>query len=202
MSAILRLVRGPQTRFGVPEPGFHILQAHPTISADLLNLVGHGKVKIKPNVASLAGDRVCFVDGSEEEIDVIVYATGYKIGFPFFPEGLLETADNKVRLYRHVVHTTIEGLYFIGLVQPLGAIMPLAEAQSHWVARLLAGECALPPRDTMEERIDQDTEAMAQRYVASSRHTIQVDFYPYLRTLRREMKRCRRGVRAEEAGAF
>ena len=31
------------------------------------------------------------------------------------------------------------------------------------------------------------------RYVRSPRHTIQVDFYPYMRTLRRERRRVRRG---------
>ena len=42
---------------------------------------------------------------------------------------------------------------------------------------------------------------MARRYVTSSRHTIQVDFYPYLRTVQREMKRRgRRGARRGEAG--
>ena len=34
---------------------------------------------------------------------------------------------------------------------------------------------------------------MRKRYVASKRHTIQVDFYPYLRTIQRERKRRRRG---------
>jgi hypothetical protein len=30
---------------------------------------------------------------------------------------------------------------------------------------------------------------MAKRYVASKRHTIQVDFMPYIRTIRRERRR-------------
>jgi hypothetical protein len=189
ISAVLRLTRGPQERFGVPVPDFHVLQTHPTISADLLNLVGHGRIRMKPDVAELAGDRVRFADGSEEEIDIVVYATGYRISFPFLGEELIDTSENRVRLYRQVVHPAIEGLYFIGLVQPLGAVMPLAETQSQWVAKLLTGECALPPRDVMEKRIDEDADAMARRYVASTRHTIQVDFYPYLRTLRKEMGR-------------
>ena len=39
------------------------------------------------------------------------------------------------------------GLYFIGLVQPLGAIMPLAEEQAHWVADLIAGDGRPPAGD-------------------------------------------------------
>ena len=46
---------------------------------DLLNLIGHGKIHIKPNVSELAGSVVRFEDGSEEPVDVILYATGYDI---------------------------------------------------------------------------------------------------------------------------
>ena len=43
-------------------------------------------------------------------------------------------------LYRRVVSVEHPGLYFIGFIQPLGPIMPIAEAQSEWVADLLAGQ--------------------------------------------------------------
>ncbi len=189
---ILRLACGPQASFGVPEPEHSLLQAHPTVSADLLNLVGHGKIRIKPDVTELLGDRVAFADGSVEPIDEIVYATGYRIRFPFLSSEVLDPEDNQVRLYRKVVHPDRPGLYFLGLIQPLGAIMPLAELQAIWVAKLLTGECALPDRETMERRIDRDLEAIRRRYVTSTRHTIQVDFFPYRDALRREIRRGRK----------
>ncbi len=189
--ALLRVACGPQDRFGVPKPEHTLLQAHPTISADLLNLVGHGKIEIKPNVVELQGDRVAFADSSVEPIDEIIYATGYRISFPFFAPELLDSRDNEVRLYRHVVHPELPGLFFIGLIQPLGAIMPLAEQQAIWVAKLLTGEIALPDREVMKQRIDTDAEALRRRYVASPRHTIQVDYFPYLDLLRKEMRRGR-----------
>lgn len=186
---VLNIARGPQERFGVPEPEHHILQAHPTISADLLNLVGHGKITMKPNLERLDGDGVHFVDGSREEIDIVVYATGYHIRFPFLDDSILDPRNNHVGLYRHVVHPAHPGLYFIGLVQPLGAIMPIAEAQSRWVARLLLGKTGLPDDATMRKEIERDRRAMNERYVTSSRHTIQVDFYPYMNQIHREMER-------------
>jgi hypothetical protein len=135
---------------------------------------------------------VRFADGSVEQIDRIVYSTGYRISFPFFPDGLLEAPDNRVPLYRRVVPPDLPGLYFIGLIQPLGAIMPLAEAQSEWVADILEGNSALPDSERMWKAIRRDDEKVRRRYVRSPRHTIQVDFYPYLRTLARERKRGRR----------
>ena len=40
----------------------------------------------------------------------------------------------------------------------------------------------------MHREIRRDREAMRRRYVASKRHTIQIDFYPYLRSLERERR--------------
>lgn len=189
---ILRVVQGPQEKLGVPLPRHDLLQAHPTVSADLLNLAGHGRIAVKPDVERLAGDRVRFTDGSEELVDVIIYATGYHVRFPFLAPELVDTSENEVALYRHVIHPRLPGLFFIGLLQPLGAVMPLAEAQSKWVAKLLTGECGLPERAVMEREIARDRAAMHRRYVGSTRHTLQVDFFPYLHTIEREIRRGRR----------
>jgi hypothetical protein len=41
----------------------------------------------------------------------------------------------------------------------------------------------------MNRVIAREDRRMARRYVASKRHTIQVDFMPYMRTLKRERRR-------------
>jgi dimethylaniline monooxygenase (N-oxide forming) len=186
----LKLAAGDPMDYGLPEPDHKLAEAHPTISSDLLPRLGHGDITVKPNIAEFTGGRsVRFQDGSTEQIDLIVYCTGYKITFPFFDPQLLDAPDNRIPLYRRVVHPDLPGLYFIGLVQPLGAIMPLAEAQSEWVADLIEGRAQLPSAARMREVIAREDRRMARRYVASKRHTIQVDFHPYLRTLRRERRR-------------
>jgi hypothetical protein len=189
----LRTAQGAMESYGQPRPDHKLLEAHPTISSDLLARIGHGRVTPKPNIERLEQDHVRFTDGSVEEMDVIVYCTGYKISFPFFAPGLIAPDDNRIPLYRRVVDPDHPGLYFIGLIQPLGAIMPIAELQSEWVADILEGKVTLLSRKQMREVIDREDCRMAKRYVRSPRHTIQVDFYPYMRTLRRERKRGRRG---------
>jgi hypothetical protein len=136
---------------------------------------------------------VRFTDGTTEEIDLVIYCTGYKITFPFLDPALISAKGNHVELCRRVVPSDLPGLYFIGLLQPLGAIMPLAEAQSEWVADLLEGKAVLPSPDAMRRVIEREDRRMARRYLASPRHTIEVDFYPYLRTLRRERRGRLRG---------
>ena len=188
-AVLLRLVQGKMTKYGLPKPDHKLLSAHPTVSSDLLPRLGHGEITVKPNIERFEGGKVRFTDGSEEEIDVVVYCTGYKITFPFLDPALISTEDNRVALYRRVVPPDVPGLYIIGLLQPLGAIMPLAEAQSEWVADLIEGKATLPSPETMRRVIEREDRRMAKRYLASKRHTIQVDFYPYLRTIRRERKR-------------
>lgn len=125
-------------------------------------------------------------------MDVIIYATGYRVAFPFFDEGFLNPSDNRLPLYRFVVPPEVPNLYFIGLLQPLGAIMPLAEAQAEWVADLLDGKAGLPDPATMQRDIEQTDRAMRKRYITSPRHTLQVDFYPYLRSIQRVRKKGRK----------
>ena len=72
--------------------------------------------------------------------------------------------------------------------------MPLAEAQVEWVADLLGGRGTLPSPTEMRDEISAAEEKMKRRYVASKRHTIQVDFQPYLRELRRERKKAAQRV--------
>jgi hypothetical protein len=128
---------------------------------------------------------------------MLVYATGYKVTFPFFKEDFFNVEQtNDLQLYRRVVHPDFSGLYFVGLVQPLGAVMPLAETQAIWIARLLRGECRLPDRATMLRSINEEAAKNRRRYKQSSdrlspRHTLQVDFYPYKQSLEREMKAMR-----------
>ena len=188
MKAMLRLAVGRMTDYGLPEPDHDVLEAHPTISADLLTRLGHGDITVKPNIDRFEGSKVFFTDGSGVEADVVVYCTGYRVSFPFLEETVVRAEDNHVDLYRRVVAPEHPGLYFIGLIQPLGAVMPLAEEQSHWVAELIAGEVTLPSVPEMRAQIEAYDAAVRKRYVASKRHTIQVDTHTYRGELRRERR--------------
>ncbi|MBP2478074.1 cation diffusion facilitator CzcD-associated flavoprotein CzcO [Crossiella equi] len=188
LKTLLRLKVGKMSSYGLPDPEHKLFASHPTISEDLLSRLGHGDIQVRPNLARFDGGRVHFTDGSVEEIDTVVYCTGYRITFPFLGEDVIAPVDNRVRLYRRVVSVEHPGLYFIGLVQPIGAIMPLAEAQAAWVADLLDGTAALPSPAVMRRSIAAYERSLRRRYVASKRHTIQVDFHPYLHELSRERK--------------
>ena len=190
-STVVWMNRGTLGLYGLPRPGHKVLQEHPTISSDLPSLVREQRIVIKPDIERLDGDGVRFVDGSREPVDTLILATGYRIVFPFLDASVIAPEENEVRLYRHVVHPDVPGLFFIGLIQPWGAIFPLAEAQSAWVGDLIQGRCQLPDRAAMQRVIDDDIAVIRRRYVKSPRHTIQVDFHAYRALMRRERRRGR-----------
>jgi cation diffusion facilitator CzcD-associated flavoprotein CzcO len=197
MARLLKLVVGDMERYGLQKPDHRFGEAHPTVSDDALSRIAHGEIKPKPNIAELTEHTVRFTDGSEVDADVVVYCTGYKVTFPFFDGGLIAAPGNDLPLFRRVFHPDVGGVYFIGLLQPIGAVMPLAELQSEWVADHLQGRYALPPERELRADIESERAAMFKRYVASKRHTMQVESRDYVFALRKERRRGeRRAARA------
>ncbi len=195
LGALTRLVNGRGQDYGLPAPDHAFGDAHPTMSAGIMDELRLGRIKPKPQIAELLGDRVRFTDGATAEVDVIICATGYRITFPFFDETYVSAPDNQIALYHRVVDPERPGLFFVGLCQPLGAIQPLAELQGKWIGELLTGRCALPSAEEMRDAIDADQRWLRKRFVGTARHTVQVDHYHYLKELRREMRAGRRRAR-------
>jgi hypothetical protein len=184
-SLLVWIARGRQSRYGFPEPSAPFLSAHPTISDYLLDRVKEGAVTVERGISSVDGNRVNFEDGQSGSFDTIILATGYSVTFPFFDPDFIAAPGNEIALYNHVVDPDHEDLYFIGLIQPLGALAPLAEAQARWVAALLAGTASLPGRDDMRRTISRDNAVRDKLFVKTRRHTLEVEFFGYLRRLKR-----------------
>jgi cation diffusion facilitator CzcD-associated flavoprotein CzcO len=185
---IVRSTIGRPEDVGLPRPDHRLGEAHPTVSQRITERVRAGAVIPKPNIAELAGDRVIFTDGTSAQVDTVIYCTGYAVSFPFLDRDVMDVVDNRVSLFHQVFPPDVPGLAFIGLVQPFGALMPVAEAQAAWVADHLTGHYRLPSREVMLAQIAAERRARERQFVASPRHTMEIDFYTYLRQLRRERR--------------
>lgn len=200
-----RLLSGRMEDFGLPHPNHEFLEAHPTVSSELLLRLGSGDAAAKPNVEELQGDRVRFEDGSVEEVDAIVYATGYRITFPFFDEGFLSAPDNRFPLYKRIFRVGIDDLAFVGFAQVIPTLFPFVELQSKLVARYAGGDYALPTEAEMEAAIREDEARFVGHYADRPRHTMQVEWYSYEHDIRsREIpagqERARRGMAPQLVG--
>jgi cation diffusion facilitator CzcD-associated flavoprotein CzcO len=189
---------GHMKDYGLPEPEHHPADAHPSVSGEFLTRVGCGDITVKPNIAELMGNRVRFTDGTVEDIDAIIYATGYNITFPFLDRSVIEVVDNHVALFKRICKPGIANLFFMGLAQPLPTLVNFAEQQAKWVSSVLAGECALPSAEEMEEVIRRDEARDIGKYYKSRRHTQQVNFDIYCAELKREIAAGRK--RAQRTG--
>jgi hypothetical protein len=173
--------------FGLPTPNHRFLEAHPTVSSELLLRLGSGDAMAKPDITELLGDRVRFADGTVEPVDAIVYATGYKISFPFFDPGFIAAPGNVLPLFKRMFKPGIDDLAFVGLGQAIPTIFPFAECQAKLVGRWLAGDWALPSQAEMEAEIKRDERLHVRHYASRQRHTMQLDYYLYEYDLRKRV---------------
>jgi hypothetical protein len=180
MGAILpRIFSGRMEDFGLPKPNHRFLDAHPTVSSELLGRLGAGDAVAKGDVAELLGDRVRFADGSVESVDAIIYATGYNVSFPFFEADFLSAPDNVLALYKRMLKPGIDDLAFIGLGQPIPTIFPFSELQSKLAARWLSGDWAPPEQSEMTAEIKRDEEFHTGHFTNKPRHTMQLEWYGF-----------------------
>ncbi|XP_066482182.1 flavin-containing monooxygenase 5-like [Tiliqua scincoides] len=164
------------------KPKHRFFSQHPTVNDDLPNRIISGRVLVKSNVREFTETAAIFEDGSkEEDIDVVVFATGYRFSFPFLGN-CVNVIENQITLYKYIFlpHLEKPTLAIIGLIQPLGAIMPISELQARYATRVFKGLATLPTVSEMMSDISMTKAAMRKRYVKSQRHTIQVDFIDYM----------------------
>lgn len=170
--------------YGLPAADHKLFEAHPTQSVELPLRLGSGDVIPKPNVARLDGDAVWFEDGSSEDFDVIIYATGYNITFPFFDPEFISAPDNQIRLYKRMFKPGIDDVVFMGLAQSVPTLFPFVECQSRLLALYAIGRYALPSVAEMEHVIAADEALYTGHCTDRARHTQQVDYFHYEHQMR------------------
>ncbi|NXJ95150.1 FMO1 monooxygenase, partial [Corythaixoides concolor] len=117
----------------------------PVLNDDLPSYILTGRITIKPGVKEFKENSVVFHNSPEEEpIDIIVFSTGYDVSFPFLEEADVKVENKHASLYKYVFPTHLQRptLAVLGLIKPLGAIMPVTEMQARWVTRIFKGRRA------------------------------------------------------------
>lgn len=176
---MIRSIVGDPERVGLKPPTERFSQRHGTLSQEIHARLIHGDVVPKGNIVELKGRRVRFEDGSEEEVDVLIHCSGYRITFPFFDPAFISAPNNEIALWQRMILPQHAGLYFVGLLQPKCAMMPVAELQSNFLADVIAGHAALPSPAVMEAERHAQYQHMQGQYTHSPSHTIQVDCEEY-----------------------
>ncbi len=134
-------------------PAFPLREKMLFVNERIVPLVRDGKVAVRPVVSRIAGRSCFFSDGSEEQVDVIVFATGYeKPAYTFLREDLSV-------LYKGQFHPTLRNIAFLGRKPASLSVIPTLELEARWFAAVLTGSASLP---TAEEMRASATDEIAQ----------------------------------------
>uniref|UniRef100_A0A0K0FPJ5 Flavin-containing monooxygenase n=1 Tax=Strongyloides venezuelensis TaxID=75913 RepID=A0A0K0FPJ5_STRVS len=162
-------------------PNHRFFQQHPTVNDALANHLLSGMITITEDVDFIEEDSIVVKNGKKFKCDVLILATGYTFSFPYLePQDIIPINNHVVDLYKYIFPLNYPQLAVIGLIQPIGSIAPISELQSRVACQVFAKKITLPSKDDQMIDIDEKRRIMRRRYFESNKHTIQVDYIPYM----------------------
>jgi len=149
LKAALRAVAGDPTAFGLRKPDHNFFETHPIVNQQLVYYVGHGEIKPKLDIDHFDAAGVVFEDGSRADVDLVIFATGYLVTFPFLADqDKLDASDGHPRLALQMASPTNHNLWLTGLVQPDSGQWAIA----HWQGIAIASFLAMARNDPQRAR--------------------------------------------------
>ncbi|XP_009460830.1 PREDICTED: dimethylaniline monooxygenase [N-oxide-forming] 4 [Nipponia nippon] len=139
-----------------------------------------GTIVLKPNVKEFTENSAVFEDGTtEENIDVVLFATGYIFPFPFLEESVRSLFGDNRDLYKRIFPPQLEKptLAIIGLVQLTGSVMVGTEMQARWVTGIFAGWNKLPRASRMMDDVLKQKPPVKRN--PSERENLKISFISY-----------------------
>jgi cation diffusion facilitator CzcD-associated flavoprotein CzcO len=186
MAIGVQLSVGPLDKYGLQQPKTKLLETHPTLNSDILNALRSGTVLPRVGIKNVDGNSVNFDDGSVEEFDTIVWATGYHIRFPFLEKSIFAWDEaGPIPLYLKMMHRHIPNIFFIGLFQPIGCIWRLADHQARIAALQINAMLKRP--DDIDSRIETEINSPHWRFDKALRHVVEVDYHDFRAELLKEI---------------
>ncbi|TYL45684.1 NAD(P)/FAD-dependent oxidoreductase [Nocardioides sp. BGMRC 2183] len=123
-SRVLKLFTGDPARFGFPKPDYRIYESHPVVNSLILHHLGHGDIRVRPDIGRLDGDGVVFADGTRTPYDVVVLATGYHLHYPFLDPAVLSWSGpgsgTAPDLYLNIFPERAANLFVLGMIEASG----------------------------------------------------------------------------------
>lgn len=162
----------------------------PVLNDDLPNRILNGTIRLRPGVSRFTKNGIEFTDGSsEEDVDVIIMATGYIVDFTYLEKGIVEVVENKMNLFKEVFPPDLQPatLAVIGLFRAFGSVHPPAELQCRWATRIFKGLNSLPSKEEMDEDNKKKRQEMTARFLPVLTNIIRVEFIPFMDELAKQV---------------
>ncbi len=117
---ILRMFTGDPVKFGFPKPDYRIYESHPIVNTSILGHLGQGDLRIRADIERFDGSTVHFRDGSSDEYDLVLLATGYTLDYPFVAREHLNWTGASPSLFLNAFPPAMNGLYVVGMIEASG----------------------------------------------------------------------------------
>jgi len=183
------VVHGRMTGLGF---GTQQKKVHASSNANIVNHIHYRRVIAKAGIDQIDGQTLTFADGTQEEFDSLIAATGYLIDLDFFKPDIIEPAGNALDLYMRVVPPEWRGLYFLAFFNSDTALNWICNEQAKFIAELETGSAALPTKAEMRDEITQRKAKLTKDFEDTPRHGIEVEHLPYFADLKKVLKACRK----------
>ena len=174
---LLRVTVGDLRRYGLPRPDHRVLESHPIMNTQVLHHLGHGDLGYRPDIERLEGKTVHFVDGRSDEVDLIVYATGYKVTYPYLDRDHFTWISKYPDLYLSSFHREYDNVCCLGLHQTDGGAFDFFAMQADMMANFILDQAREPARADRFRALKRDDRPDLSggiRYVDSPRHATYV----------------------------
>jgi cation diffusion facilitator CzcD-associated flavoprotein CzcO len=134
----MRILVGAHRHYGLEAPDHNLFEAHPTACTAYLDHVVHGRIVTKPGIERLEGKRVYFTDETSEEIDLLVWATGFSVSFPFMDDSYVLDEQGRSKLFVHTFDREHDDFFVCGLFEPAeGGVWQIADYQARLIAAFI-----------------------------------------------------------------
>lgn len=172
--------------YGLPAPDHDISECHPIMNSQILYHIGHGDITPKPDLKNILNKTVFFNDGTTEEIDLIVWASGYQVDLPFLSTDLFDWQHKLSSLFLRLVPEEFDDLLFVGYLNTPSGIGNVVNILSRFVvAYYKARELNTPAWQTFQKMKKQaDLLDLGQdRFMKTARHNFEVDLWKYIKSI-------------------
>lgn len=174
------------TDYGLPKPDHPIQSSHPIMNSQILFHIGHGDITPKGDIADIIGNEVLFNDGSSEEFDVIVWATGYEIDMPFLERSVFDWKDDFHSLFLRMIPPEFDNLIFAGYLNSPSGIGNLANSMGHLVSKYISARKIGGTNWRTLQKVKHHARHLdlgTERFVKSRRHNSEVDLWKFLHAI-------------------
>lgn len=171
-----------------PRADHPLFESHPAINSRWPHEFARGAIAVRPGLQELGGKYVQFSDGRRVDVDLIIFATGFRISFPFVSVERLNWQDGRPNLFLNIFHPRCDNLFVAGLIQPDSGQFGLVDEQAKLIAVYLRGLEERGKRVLQFRRHKQSglwRPNAGIHYVDSPRHLLEVEHYSYRRELQR-----------------